>query len=256
MAKCGGTRGHRWGFLPGGMATLLSSLACSACVVIPIGMFTESPFSAQVLARLRNADSTEVRQTLGEPQLVKASGRYWFYTHSRETWGIIGGTSSAVLTDDDWLAVQFDEAGRVTFIESNDLKNCLSNGICLDGSAPTVQDISAKAHRVAADECAVYLFLESLPWPLATGTTTFRLDGRTVGVVTAQTYLLLTRPPGEVKLAAYDLAIGTHCAGGEKLYIRAVKKRDWSWDTGEDLAPVSNAEGEAAIAARRLALPD
>lgn len=237
-------------------AIAMSVLACTSCIVVPVWMFTEDPYRPEVLQALRNADQAQVRKTLGAPKLTKAGGQYWFYLHSRETWGVIGGSSSTVITDERWLAVEFNQAGRVIFIEANDPEKCLSNGLCLDGAAPTASNLAAEPHRPDSSECGIYLFLEKLPWPAATGFVSFRVDGRVIGTVGAGTYLFLTHPPGQVKLAAYDLAISTNCAGGEKLYVRAIKKRDFSWETGEDLAPVTDAEGAAAIRSRRPALPD
>lgn len=240
------------------LAGALAALACTSCVVVPVGVFTKSPYSEDVLQELsgHDADRNRVRQLLGSPALVKAKGAYWFYWNSRATWGIIGGTSSAVLTDDEWLAVRFDKAGKVVFVEKNDLSRCLSNGMCFDGTAPHADDRFAKSYLPKADECAVYLLLDRLPWPLAAGTVKFSVDGVPVGNVNSKTYLFLVHAPGAVDIAAYDLRIETRCVGGERLYVRAVKKIDASWLTGADLAPLSASEGEAAIDARRAALPD
>lgn len=238
------------------IGVILLCLWCVSCIVVPVGMFTESPYRPEVLHSLKNADRGLIRRIFGKPQLVKAAGQYWFYFNSRETWGIIGGTSSAVIAEHEWLAVQFDETGRVVFIESAETKKCLSNGMCLDGSAPNAQDAAIKSYRAGPDECALYLFLEPLPWPLVTGVAKFRVNGKVIGGVNSGTYLFLTVPPGQVKVEAYDLAISTHCDDGEALYVRAVKKRDLSWETGKDLAPVTGEEGKRSVAARRLALPD
>lgn len=237
---------------------LLLIFACTSCVVVPLAPFTNSPYRPEVIQKLSQAEADKnlVRQTLGTPKWVLANGNTWIYVNSHPTWGIIGGTSSAVVTDDEWLAVQFDNAGRVVFIESNEMMKCLSNGMCLDGTAPTSQDQPAKSYQARAGECAVYLFLNPLPWPLQAGAVKFLVDGKAVGTVNSKTYLFLTHLQGDIRIAAYDLDISTHCVGGEKLYVRAVKKQDWSWKTGEDLAPVDAKEGEAAIRARALAMPD
>lgn len=171
-------------------------------------------------------------------------------------WGIIGGSSSAVYTDDEWLAVRFDKAGKVVFVEKNDLSKCLSNGMCFDGTAPHADDGFAKSYQPKADECAVYLLLDRLPWPLQAGTVKSFVDGVAIGNVNPKTYLFLTHPAGNIDIAAYDLKIGAHCIGGEKLYVRAVKKADFSWLTGADLAPLPVTEGAAAIGIRRAALHD
>lgn len=244
--------------LPRWLAAAMLALACTSCIVVPVGMFTKTPFTPEVLQQLSdgNADRERVRQLLGEPLVVKAKGEYWFYWNSRAMWGIIGGGSSAVLTDDDWLAVRFDSAGKVIFAESNHLRKCLSNGMCFGGVAPSADDELAKAYRPKADECAAYLFLDRLPWPFPAGTVKYFVDGNPIGNVASDTYLFLTHPAGAIRLAAYDLEISTKCTGGEKLYVKAVKKIDTSWLTGEDLAPLSAAEGEAAISQRRAALPD
>jgi outer membrane protein assembly factor BamE (lipoprotein component of BamABCDE complex) len=243
---------------PGRLAATVAALLCTSCIVVPVGVFTKPPYGPEVLQKLSapGADRERVRQVLGNPALVRAKGAYWYYSNSRATWGIIGGTSSAVLTDDEWLAVRFDKAGKVVFVEKNDLSRCLSNGMCFDGTAPHDDDSFAKSYQPKADECAVYLLLDRLPWPLTTGTVKFFVDGVPIGSVNSKTYLFLTHAPGTVDIAAYDLKIGTRCIGGAKLYVRAVKKMDTSWLTGEDLAPLSLAEGEAAIGVRRAALPD
>ncbi len=247
-----------WRIWSGRLAATAAALACASCIVVPIGAFTEPPYGSEVMQKLAapDADRARVLQLLGPPVQVKARGEYWYYTRSRATWGIIGGTGSAVITDDEWLAIRFDPAGKVVFVEKNDLTKCLSNGMCFDGTAPHADDRLAKSYRPGADECAVYLLLDRLPWPLSTGTVRFMVDGVAVGSVNPETYLFLTHAPGTVDIAAYDLRIGTRCSVGEKLYVRAVKKIEASWLTGADLAPLSSAEGAVAIDVRRAALPD
>jgi hypothetical protein len=234
------------------------ALACTSCIVVPVGVFTKTPYTQEVLQKLsdKNADRERARQLLGEPALVKAKGEYWFYWNSRAMWGIIGGSSSAVLTDEEWLAVRFDSAGKVVFAEKNDLHKCLSNGMCFGGMAPHADDALAKSYRPKADECAVYLLLDRLPWPFPAGSVKYFVDGAPIGNVESDTYLFLVHPAGNIDIAAYDLRIATQCIGGEKLYVKAVKKIDTSWLTGEDLAPLSGTEGEAAISKRRAALHD
>lgn len=234
------------------------ALACTSCIVVPVGVFTKSPYGPEVLQKLsaKDADRDLVTQVLGKPVLTKAKGEYWFYWNSRATWGIIGGGGSSVVTDDEWLAVRFDSAGKVAFVEKNDLRKCLSNGMCFGGMAPHADDAWAKAYRPRADECAVYLFLDRLPWPFPAGTVKYFVDGAPIGNVESDTFLFLARPAGHIDIAAYDLKISTQCIGGEKLYVKAVKKIDTSWLTGEDLAPLTAPEGEAAISKRRAALPD
>lgn len=242
----------------GWLAAATLALASTSCIVVPIGIFTRSPYSAELLQKLSapGADRNTVRAALGNPVLTKAQGEYWFYWNSRVTWGLIGGSSSAVVTDDEWLAVRFDQAGKVSFVEKNDLHKCVSNGLCFGGAAPAGDDAFAKSYRPKADECAAYLFLDRLPWPFPAGAVKYFVDGAPVGNVHADTYLFLVHPAGKIDIAAYDLKISTKCIGGEKLYVKAIKKLDTSWLTGEDLAPVSAAEGEAAIGKRRAALHD
>ncbi|WP_211206863.1 hypothetical protein [Thiobacillus denitrificans] len=236
----------------------VAALACTSCIVVPIGVFTKPPYGPEVLRQLSapDADRDRVRQLLGPPLIAKARGAYWYYTGSRAMWGVIGGSSSAVYTYDEWLAVGFDDAGKVVFVEKADLSKCLSNGMCFDGSAPQADDRAAKAYRPKVGECAIYLMLDRLPWPFPAGAVLFSVDGAPIGTVNAETYLFLTHASGTIDVAAYDLRISTRCVGGEKLYVRAVKKIDTSWLTGADLAPLALAEGEAAIVARRAALPD
>lgn len=249
---------RRWMAWPKRLAATVAALLCTSCIVVPVGVFTKSPYDPDVLQKLSapDADRERVRQVLGSPALVKAGGAYWLYSNSRAMWGIIGGSSSAVYTDDEWLAVRFDKSGKVVFVEKNDLSKCLSNGMCFDGTAPHADDGFAKSYQPKADECAVYLLLDRLPWPLQAGTVKSFVDGVAIGNVNPKTYLFLTHPAGNIDIAAYDLKIGAHCIGGEKLYVRAVKKADFSWLTGADLAPLPVTEGAAAIGIRRAALHD
>lgn len=228
----------------------------AACVIVPIGLFNESAYSPKVLERIPLGSSKQtVRQVLGPPPTQRDNGRYWFYSSQREMFGILG-SHSAVSTKLEWLLVEFDDAGRVVFIEPNDFGQCASNGLCADGAAPAAMDRQVRSYALKPGECGVYLYLEPLPWPLTTGAAKFRVDGRAVGTVNAKTFLFIARPAGEVTVAAYDLKIATHCDAGSNVYVRAVKKKDFSWETGEDLAPVSPPEGERAIQARQLAMPD
>jgi hypothetical protein len=74
--------------------------------------------------------------------------------------------------------------------------------------------------------------------------------------INPKTFLFVARPAGEVRVAAYDLAIATHCDAGKKIHVRAIKKKDMSRETGDDLAPVAQEDGEKAIQTRKLAMPD
>ena len=242
-------RATRWAVL-----TLLAAL-CSACLVVPVGLFNEQPYGPELLQKLHQADRSQVRRLLGEPLLTRASNRYWYFSDSRTLAGVIGGTTGTAFEQYLWLLVHFDERGRVDFAEAAKLDECLSNGQCFDGSSSSDETVRARNYRPGNDECAVYLYLQALPALLNTGAVDYRVDGRTVGRVNKHTYLFLTHRPGPIRIAAYDLAIGTECEAGDRLFIQAVKKRDFSWETGEDLAPVTQAEGDAAIAVRRLALP-
>lgn len=234
----------------------LSALT-AACVIVPIGAFNESPYSAKVLEKIpKGANKASVRQVLGPPKSEEDRGRYWFYFNRRDTIGILGSPSGVVWGEFEWLLVEFDSTGQVVFIERNEFGDCASNGVCWDGSAPPANDERVRNYALQPHECGVYLYLEPLPWPLTTGVAKFRVDGRPVGTVNSGTFLFIARPAGEVKIAAYDLAIATHCDIGMKIYVRAIKKKDMSWETGDDLAPVAPLDGEKAIQTRKLAMPD
>lgn len=246
-------KGKRFRLLVG--AALLALTA--ACVIVPIGLFNESPYSPEVLEKIpKGSTKLSVRQVLGPPKSEQDGGRYWFYFNRRDTVGVIGSPSGVIWGEFEWLLVEFDGAGRVAFIERNEFGQCASNGVCMDGAAPPAQDQKARTYALQPGECGLYLYLEALPWPLTTGVAKFRVDGRALGTVNAKTFLFVARPAGEVTVAAYDLRIATHCEAGTRVYVRAVKKKDMSWETGEDLAPVTAAEGEPAVRARKLAMPD
>lgn len=247
-----------WGHLRVTLSTAMTVLL-AGCLVIPVGLFTEDPYSEEKLAPLRtpNADRSLVRQKFGAPAYTKEKQRYWFYTNQRATVGVIGGSSHAVFTDDDWLLVEFDQNGKVVFVEATDFGKCTSNGVCMDGSVPADSSNSpVHSRRTNENECSVYLYLNKLPWPLPTGSVRYYIDGKPIGIVNSETYLFLTHPQGNIEISAYDLSILTHCDGGKSLYIRAVKKADWSWKTGEDLAPADEVEGEMQIRLRKPSLHD
>jgi hypothetical protein len=198
---------------------------------------------------------------------TRAKGTYWFYASDRERWWLIG--SDVVMRDSEWVGIQFDDSGHVSFIDHNDdMHGCLSNGIChfyglfskqpskLVITAPMSEDAAAKSHQARADECAVYLYHEPLPWFGGLAPAAFSVDGKTRGFINDKTYLFLTHAIGEISISAYQFTMTTKCEEGNRLYIRATKAMDWSWDTGEDLSPVDAAEGESAIRSRRLALPN
>jgi hypothetical protein len=121
-------------------------------------------------------------------------------------------------------------------------------------SAPHRSDRAARNYRPGPDECALYFYLEDLPWPLNPGAVQFYLDQRKLGQVDSAGYLFTTHAPGTVQIAAYQLKIATQCAAGERLYIRTVKAADTSWATGEDLSVTSDADGVEAIRQRKLVL--
>lgn len=241
-------------------AMAATPLLLAGCIVVPIGWFTDNPYAPDKLAPLQapGADRALVRQTFGAPTYTRENQRYWFYTHSRETVGIIAGTTSTVLTDDDWLLVEFGPHDQVVLAETTDFKKCTSNGICLSGSEIYADPAKGPRHdtQPQTGACGIYLYLEPLPWPLFAGQVRYAVDGQPVGVVSSHSYLYLTHPSGPVRIAAYDLEITAACESGQWLYVRAVKKTDWSWQTGEDLAPVPAAQGQANIQTRYPALRD
>ncbi len=242
-------------------ATLLlgAILLLAACLVIPTAVFTENPYSKEKLRPLSapGADRNLVRTKFGNPVSTRENKRFWFYTNSRSVVGIIGGTGGFDYTDDDWLVVEFGSTGKVVYFETADVGKCSSKGICLEGddihfsAAATYTSIpSAKEN-----ECTVYLFLEKLPWPLSAGFAEYLVDGKKIGVVNTGSFLSIPHASGKIRVSAYDMSISTECTARENLYIKAIKKRDWSWKTAEDLAPVSAMEGSAEIGKRRLSLP-
>lgn len=254
-------------------------LILSGCLVVPIGMFSKSPYPAEVRQKLSQsgADKKLVRKTLGTPSAIKSGGKYWFYTSARDSFGIVGSSSSSVFQDYEWVGVQFDEFDSVTFFEYNDdIPGCLSNGICLRKyhslspqpviTAPKNEDTEAKSYQVKPDECVVYLFLKSLPWPGFGPGAAFPLKffnkkigstkGRSIGIADEETYLYLKYPRGEINISAFQFTTTTKCQGGEAFYIRAVVGKDWSQETGEDFSPVNNIDGKEEIRVRRRALPD
>lgn len=239
------------------LSTTLAALL-AGCLIVPIGMFSENPYTKDKLAPLLNAGRGLVRQKFGNPAYTRENQRFWFYSNQRATVGVIAGTGSAVFTDDDWLLLEFNNDGRVIFAETRELKKCTSNGICFDGVDIYVDPIKGTIHSIQPkeEECAVYLYLDKLPWPLATGLVRYSVNGKPVGVVSSDSYLYLTNPQGNIEISAYDLKISTKCIGGDSLYVRAVKKADWSWKTGKDLAPVTLEEGLKRIKERHLGLPD
>ena len=253
------------------LAALLLATTVSGCVIVPVGAFTEAPFPAELRQKLApgQADRTMVRQLLGPPTTHKAGGQYWFYARSRATWGVLAGTRSTVITDDQWLAVEFDAAGRVVFLEhGDDPDQCLSNGICMLWGlfstqpsntvmmAPRVQDETARNHQVSPDACAIYFFLDSLPWLYKFATARFFINGQPLGRVNDKAYLFMTHAGGELRISAYQLRTDVPCEGGKKLYVKAVKARDGSLETGQTLTLVGETEAEAALLTRKLALPD
>lgn len=101
---------------------VLLILILPGCLIVPVGLVNENPYSKENLAPLLSgdADRSLVRQKFGNPLTTKKNQRYWFYANQRATVGIIGGGSSTVMTDDDWLLVEFDPKGKVVFAESTD----------------------------------------------------------------------------------------------------------------------------------------
>lgn len=149
-------------------------LTLAGCIVVPVA--SKNPYPPEVLKQFsqQGANRDLVRQTLGAPQATKSAGKYWFYYNSRNTaWyaGVLTGRPAAWgISLFEWVMVEFDDSDRVVFYEfSNKDDGCLSNGVCLADhlsavTAPRVQDAAAKSYQARNDECAVYVFLEPLPF--------------------------------------------------------------------------------------------
>lgn len=243
---------------------LASALFLSGCVFLP----NKEPFPEQSLAKLSSGDANKrlVLGLFGKPSAVKNRGEYWFYGRAREVVGILAG--GAVIEDYEWLAVKFDDSGKIEFYEFNDSNyGCLSNGICNLGglifgkspgvviTAPYQDDHYAKSYYVGDDECAVYLYQEPI-FHIRAGNypVSLTVGDNSIGTINYETYLFFTHPPGEISLKAYQFDIKTNCDAGDKVYIKA--EEGWSVDEGKDLAPVSSTVGGQEIQKRRLALPD
>lgn len=257
-------RGH---LLP----ALLAAVLLSGCVIVPVGLFTAEPFPIDVRQQLAPglADQDRVRLLLGPPTAHKAGGRYWFYARSRTTWGVIAGTSSAAFSEDHWLAVEFDDAHRVVFIEHSDHPDhCLSNGICMLGglfgqppsdavlSAPSARDAAARRHEPGPETCDLYLFIDKLPWPYRLVTTRFSVNGQVLGRINDQAYLFLTHARGPLHIGADALQADLHCDGGRKLYVQAIVARHGAAKIGQTLGLVDETDATTALQARKLALAD
>lgn len=104
------------------------------------------------------------------------------------------------------------------------------------------------------DECAVYLYLEKLPWPFPAGAVMYSINGKKIGVVNVDSYLYLTNPSGDIKISAYNLSISTKYLRWGTALCQSYQKKDTSWTTGADLAPVTVSEGEKKIQVRHPAL--
>lgn len=251
------------------LAALLAAVLLSGCVVVPVGVFTKEPFPAELRQQLAPglADRHRVRLLLGSPTAHKAGGQYWFYARSRTTWGVLAGTSSAAFTEEHWLAVQFDAADRVVFLEhSAHPQHCLSNGICmLSGlfdtppsgavlTAPDLQDQAARKHPPGPETCALHVFLETLPWSYRLVTVRPAVNGQPLGWINDRSYLFLSHPRGDLRITTGAGLLELRCEGGQTLYLKVVWHRD---QTGTQTLSLADArEAQAALQTRRLALPD
>jgi len=253
------------------LRNLTALLACAAlaggCLVVPIEPFTEAPYPDEVLAKLsRRADRGEVRRALGAPLATRAGDTYWFYASEVPVAGIIGGTTSTVLTRMEWVAIEFDDSGRVSFLgHSHDADACLANGICNHSStllrrapaqaaitAPDILDAEAKAF-VPRDECAVYFHWVPAGIKRMSGSVVLAVDGKEYGASDYRSYLFLTHAPGLMHVKTLEVAADIECRAGEKVYVKGMNT--WAEPWGSALSRVGTAEGEAEIRGRRLALP-
>jgi hypothetical protein len=248
-------------------AALAYVILAAGCLVVPLEPFAGEPYAEALLAKLsQRADRSEVRRALGQPTATRAGETYWFYAREIPVAGIIGGTGSAVMTRLEWVAVEFDDSGRVSFLgRGRDEDACLANGICnysrmllkhspADAAitAPAIQDAEAKA-LVPRHECAVYFYWEPAGVKRMSGPVTLAVDGREHGVSEYRSYLFFTHAPGTIRMKAFDAAGDIECRSGEKLYVKGMNT--WSQPRGSAVLRVSAAEGETEIRSRRLALP-
>lgn len=250
---------------------LFAAIACAplagGCLVVPIEPFTGAPYSDEVLAKLsRRADRGEVRRALGAPLATRAGDTYWFYAREIPVVGIIGGTSSAVMTRLEWVAVEFDDSGRVSFLGLGRGEDaCLANGICNHSgmllkhaptfaaiTAPQIQDAEAKAF-VPREQCAVYFYWVPAGVKRMSGPVALAVDGREHGVSDYRSYHFFTHAPGPVRVTAFEVAGDIECRAGEKVYVKGMNT--WEQPRGSAVLRVDVAEGEAEIRSRRLALP-
>lgn len=242
-------------------------LALSGCIIVPVA--SKNPYPPELLNQFskQGADRDLVGQILGNPTLTKSGGKYWFYTNTRDRAWLIGLTATqiqggSIFPLSEWVMVEFDDAGHVIFYEYNDKDDgCLSNGICMTTfsavvAAPQAQDMAAKSYKAHSDECAVYVFLEPLPFLAREAPLNIDIDGQPRGTIDHETYLFLTHPSGEISVSANDSNVREKCEGGSRVYVRVERKAITLFKMEISLLPVKAVDGEAAIHTRRLALPD
>jgi hypothetical protein len=250
------------------IALLISAImTLGGCLVIPLEPFTDEPYPAAILTKLasRTTDRDEVRRALGPPVTTRLGDSYWFYGREIPVAGILGGTSSVVITREEWLAIEFDDSGRVSFLGHGRSKDaCLANGICKYWgallkqaaayalvTAPELHDAEAKAF-IPQDQCAVYFFWEPAGVKKMSGFVILSVDGREHGVSDYRTYHFFTHAPGSMHIQARKIAEEIDCQAGEKVYIKGMDSWEKPW--GAAIVREDAAAGEAEIRNRRLAL--
>lgn len=251
----------------GGIIAAIAGVLLAGCLVIPMEPFIGEPYPEAVLAKLSGrAARGDVRRALGPPTATRAGDTYWFYAKEIPVVGILGGTSSAVMSRVEWLAVEFDDSDRVSFLgHGRDEDACLANGICnLSGNllmraptiaaitAPQIQDVEAKAF-VPGEGCAMYFYWVPAGVKRMSGTVALAVDGAERGISDYRTYLFFTHAPGPVRVKAFNVAGEIECRAGEKVYVKGMNTWEQPW--GSAVLRVDAAEGETEIRGRRLALP-
>lgn len=256
---------------PPDLRTLGAATTCAVlagCLVIPIDPFVGEPYPQALLAKLSSPTSgrSEVRAALGAPLTTRLGDTYWFYAREIPVAAILGDKGSTLITRMEWVAVEFDGSGHVSFLgHMSGRDGCLANGICNYSNellakepasaaitAPEIHDAEARAFT-PRDECAVYFYWEPAGVKRMSGPVTLSVDGREHGATEYRSYLFFTHPPGTLHLGALKIGADIECRAGEKVYVKGMNSWEKPW--GAAVLRMSDAEGEAAIRGRRMALP-
>ena len=252
---------------------LLTSLTQFGCAPL----FFDEPYQKAELNNLfPGMDQQSIKEILGEPQAIRAGGKFWFYGKTRPVFFYLVKDGGGTVEDYNWIELAFDDAGKLAFFDVQEGKTgCTQSGNCLLWGAwvtsdkweshvmtnlaiiatPDKEDFDAKQFLPNKNMCSIYVYFDSSTATIARvflqdDVAQIQVADKPAFVLNRETYFRVESSPGNLSVKVSNRGETSYSCEPEKigfLFIhQEFKGLSYNW--------VDQSTGQKAISKRRLLL--